>query len=278
MAAKTQFTIILAPRLGESKRSKELRDSYARSHAARASHAKGVQTRRLRKQTESEQSHQLLQNDSGLQRTISIGAENHDGLVWPQPRSILGQGRCDPFESDKIRQLPDIVRHSLEHTLLTLWPKNSPGIDSVALNKQILQWRTMAVHSPLQFHTQVSTAVSLCYSMSTDPQTMKTLLTYRWKHQFEGLKIMRDTIRGLTGPPSNEIIDCMNRLAAQGGNIYPTGPARRYPESPMVSVLPLRLYGRFEPCQPHIPAMAFLVQQRGGLKDIPAAISYPIAL
>jgi hypothetical protein len=65
----------------------------------------------------------------------------------------------------------------------------------------------------------------------------------------------------------------MNRLGAQGGSMFTARIVRGFPQTPMTDVFPLRLYGQFEPCIPHFIALRHLIQQRGGLEEIPAGIS-----
>jgi hypothetical protein len=268
-----QLTIVFARQPGQDVKSWRQQGSYARSHAARASHARGVETRRARKQERS-----ATEFATSL-TPANAGPPTADEVVAIlNPRSLLGQGRIDPFEANELRVLPDVVRRCLDMTLQVIWPSNTPGAGRAALDAQILQWRTLAVQSPLQYHSQVSAAVSLCYSLTTDPKDRRTLLSARLTHQSKGLEVVRRQITNLQGPPSNELLDCMNRLFSQGGNIYPAPPRRAYPESPMVDVLPLRLYGGFEPCVPHAKALAFLVKQRGGLEKVPQTISFAIVL
>ena len=281
--------IIFAPQPGQSKRERELQASSARSHAARVSSAKGVQTLWARKATESNERREGLARADRQRRRHGVSLEHPTEVARPQealivmpelpkPYDLLGQGAVDPFNADLLRKLPSVARKSLEYALVAIWPTTTPMVDKAALNRQITEWRTLAVQSPLEFHTQVSTATSLCYSLSKDPRVMQNLLLTRWKHQSTALKLVQEVIRSLKGPPSESLIDCLDRLAAQGGRLYTAGSVRQYRETPIADVLPLKMYGRFEPCRPHFEALKFLIREKGGYHALSPGVSKPLSM
>ncbi|KAJ9607595.1 hypothetical protein H2200_007673 [Cladophialophora chaetospira] len=272
---------------GQSVRERELQSASIRSHTGRVSSAQAEVTKWAKKTKAT----QDLASRSGRQRRLhrsnglppvstkrAFQDEFNFAVGHQSPQTFLGQGQVDPFGSDDLQKLPSVARECLEYTFLTVWPKNSPGLAKAALHNHIIQCRRLAVHSPLQFHTQVVVAMSVCYSASKEPQVSQTLLLTRLKHQTAVLSILRASIVNLTGPPSDELIDCLCRLAAIGGDLSSTGFVSRYRQTPMADALPIREFGSFLPCIPHYDALSFLVRQRGTLESIVPAVSHALSL
>ncbi|ETI21852.1 hypothetical protein G647_05921 [Cladophialophora carrionii CBS 160.54] len=285
-----EFTIVLVPSPRQSARERELQASTVRSHAARVSSAQAAVTKWSKRtavlNTRADHRARVKQQLGAKEAASTILATTLPGpddessitITLPSPIMILGQGQVDPFTNDDLHTLPPIARNSLEYMMETIWGKNSPGLSRATLTNHITHCKMLAVHSPLQFHTQISSAVTLCYALSKDPEVLKTLLATRLKHQTAALSILRDSIANLTGPPSDELIDCLSRLAAQGGDLAKPGSVSRYRESPIADSFPIRLYGCFEPCIPHFQALSFLIRQRGSLEVIAPAISHHLSL
>ncbi|KIW67785.1 hypothetical protein PV04_07014 [Phialophora macrospora] len=285
-----EFTIVLVPSPLQSARERELQASTVRSHAARVSSAQAAVTKwskrtavsnaRADQRTRAKQQLQAKAAASTVLATTPPDSDDESSITVSlgSPIMILGQGQVDPFANDDLQNLPPIARNSLEYMMETIWRKNSPGLSRATLNNHITHCKMLAVHSPLQFHTQISSAVSLCYALSKSPEVLKTLLATRLKHQTAALSILRDSIANLSGPPSDELIDCLSRLAAQGGDLAKPGFVSRYRETPIVDTFPIRLYGCFEPCIPHFQALSFLIRQRGSLEVIAPAISHHLSL
>ncbi|EXJ59189.1 hypothetical protein A1O7_06621 [Cladophialophora yegresii CBS 114405] len=285
-----EFTIVLVPSPRQSARERELQASAVRSHAARVSSAQAAVTKWSKRaavlNTRAEHRASVKQQLNAKAAASTMHTTNPPDpddesiipITLPRPMMILGQGTVDPFANDGLQALPPIARDSLEYMMETIWRKNSPGLSSATLTNHITHCKMLAVQSPLQFHTQISSAVTLCYALSKSPEVLETLLATRLKHQTAALGILRDSIANLRGPPSDELIDCLSRLAAQGGDLAKPGYTSRYPESPIADSFPIRLYGCFEPCIPHFQALSFLIRQRGSLEVIPPAISHHLSL
>jgi hypothetical protein len=286
-----EFTIVLVPSPRQSARERELQASTVRSHAARVSSAQAAVTKWSKRTAVSNaRADQRARAKQQLQAKAAASTpplaatppetddESSISISLASPIMILGQGQVDPFTNDGLSNLPPIARNSLEYMMEVIWRTNSPGLSRATLTNHIAHCKMLAVHSPLQFHTQISSAVSLCYALSNSPEVLKTLLATRLKHQTAALSILRDSIANLTGPPSDELIDCLSRLAAQGGDLARPGFVSRYRQTPIVDSLPIRLYGCFEPCIPHFQALSFLIRQRGSLEVIAPAISHHLSL
>ncbi|KAI1625858.1 hypothetical protein EDD37DRAFT_320052 [Exophiala viscosa] len=175
------------------------------------------------------------------------------------------------------RRLSPLALRSLEHTYQIVWPGNFPTIRGPALRSLIQLWRRTTVQSDLAFHTHVAQAASVCYLLSTDPETKDNLMKVRINHQYTSTKLVRETIAALSGPASDDLIESILRLAANGVNIIETPIVTKYPESPMMECMRHpKLYGRFEPAMPHFFVLRHLVETRGGLDALAPATSQPL--
>lgn len=204
--------------------------------------------------------------------------ESDGGSELPNPSTILGQAQVDPFANDVLRRLPPIAQECLEYTLMTLWPRNSPGLAKQTMDSHTIEVRKLAVHSPLQYYTLVAMATSACSTLTRDLQASQILLLTRLKHQTASFRILRDSIANMTDLPSDELIDCLSRMAAVGGDVAPAGFVSRYRQTPMADAFPFRCFGSFAPCIPHFEALGFLIHKRGGLENIAPAVPHTLSL
>jgi hypothetical protein len=273
------FPVILSTQHGQTQKQRELQDSFVRSHAAKIAHSK-------RKTKGSVQRKAVAQDDLETEAAGTASradlqcARGKGNATHPHPQTILAESTTDPFNADSLRVLSPVAARSLEHVYHVVWPSNSPAMTGQALKSLIGLWRRTAVQSALTFHTQVALAVSLCYCIpATDPDTRQSLLQARLTHQSVSMKLIRETIAGLTGPAPDELIESIMRVAANGSSVSEAPPVSRYRESPINQDFPnAALYGRFDTSPPHFLVLRHLVWERGGLDALHPMTSQPLQL
>ena len=239
-----------------------LQTSLARSHAAKVGHS-----RKRLQATAGRHSHEgrlavvatpfdnpHSQPPTSTERTLTSlrnpqnensGEQPKLPIRAPHPRTILAESRLDPFNADNTYKLPPVAQEGLEHAYVTLWPRYSPSVQGAALVALVRHWRTSAAHDPLHFHAQVANAMSMCYCLNDDPEVTAVLMRTRLTHMALAMKLIRARLQ-LGGPASDDLLECIMRLASTGGNLY-TGPmVRRYRETPLAEAFPVKLFARFE--------------------------------
>ncbi|KAJ9605084.1 hypothetical protein H2200_010474 [Cladophialophora chaetospira] len=247
------FEFVLVFQRGQTAKERQLQQASARSHAAKVSHSSKkrpkASSRRVR----------LYETTAPYQSPVAQSRRDLSVTSLPTPRNIVGDASTDPFCNDGLRQIPNVGRKSLEYVYTVLWPKNYPAVNSTALKSMQATWRRRALEDPLQFHAQVFNATTMCYALSTDPSTMKTLMEIRLKHQAAAVNLIM-------------------RLAVQGGDTFRLSTSPRYPESPLANAFNLKPYGRFDTSLPHFMALVELVKQRGGLETLSVSVGHPLQL
>jgi len=262
--------VVFVPQFGQSKREQELQLAYVKSYAARIGHSK----RKARKST---QVQEPATGNEGKQPGTQALTKSGYNMSLPHPKTLLSESTIDPFNTTESRRLSPLALRSLDHIYEIVWPGNFPTITGTALRALILLWKRTTVQSDLAFHTHVAQAASLCYLLSTDPEIKDNLMKVRINHQYTSTKLVREAIASLSGPASDDLIESILRLAANGVNIIETPIVSRYPESPMMECMRHpKLYGRFEPAMPHFFVLRHLVETRGGLDGLDPATSQPL--
>ncbi|KAK5040164.1 hypothetical protein LTS07_000661 [Exophiala sideris] len=258
--------VVFVPHFGQTKREQELQHAYVKSHAARIGHSK----RRAWK------SAQPQEPAAGNPQELRKSDYN---ILMPHPQTLLSESTTDPFNNDECRRLSSLALKSLDHTYEIVWPGNFPTIRGSALRSLIQLWKRITVQSDLAFHTHVAQAASLCYLVSTDPEVKDNLMKVRINHQYISTKLVREAIGALSEPASDDLIESILRLGANGVNIIETPIVSKYPESPVMECLRHpKLYGRFEPAMPHFSILRHLVETRGGLDGLNPATSQPLQI
>ncbi|KIV83407.1 hypothetical protein PV11_05438 [Exophiala sideris] len=258
--------VVFVPHFGQTKREQELQHAYVKSHAARIGHSK----RRAWK------SAQPQEPAAGNPQELRKSDYN---ILMPHPKTLLSESTTDPFNNDECRKLSSLALRSLDHTYEIVWPGNFPTIRGSALRSLIQLWKRITVQSDLAFHTHVAQAASLCYLVSTDPEVKDNLMKVRINHQYISTKLVREAIGALSEPASDDLIESILRLGANGVNIIETPIVSKYPESPVMECLRHpKLYGRFEPAMPHFSILRHLVETRGGLDGLNPATSQPLQM
>jgi len=272
------FPIIFSRHYGQTKKQREVQNAFARSHASKIGHSKRKATELAQRTraTERESSANTEEREPAARADLQLTQEH---TLHPHPRTILAESRTDPFNADNLRMLSPITAQSLEYTYEVLWPRNSPALSGPALRSLIELWRQTAVQSDLTFHTQVSLAAGLCYCLSLQPAAKKSLWQAHLKHQCISMKMIREAVASLTGPPSDELIESIMRIAGVGADVNDTLFTSRYAETPINQGFPhAKLYGRFEISPPHFLILRHLVWQRGGLDSLHPMTSQPLQL
>lgn len=262
-----------------NRRAKELENAAIRSHAARASHSR-------KKKSNSNHIEPQGHAKDPPHFPIRQEAAYHNShwrhvvrVASVQPiRTVLGQGKVDPFSTDRSGSLPAVIRAGMEYAYEVLWPRNFPGFRGEARQALVTRWRRGAVYSTLEFHAQVSNSASLCFSLAANSAIKETLLTYRLIHQSRAMKEVREELSALTGPAPDALITNIMGLATQGGELMELPPAEAYAESPMVEIQCVKLYSRFAMGLTHLDACIMLTQQRGGIDCLEAGLSQALQM
>jgi hypothetical protein len=164
-----------------SRRDVELLQVDVRSHAAKVSHAS--RKHKLSRQIYGRSRHD--QKSPWVPRHAEGPAQPGEiqSAILPHPRSILGQGKVDPFRSKHFTDLPPAMVEGLEYVYEVLWPNTAPALKGRALRDAITTWRRDGRESPLIYYSQVANVATLCHGVATDPSIQKTLLKVRLQRE-----------------------------------------------------------------------------------------------
>lgn len=259
--------VVFVPQFGQTKRAQELQHAYVKSYAAKIGHSK----RKARKSAHTQEpAPNMPLGVQGMCKSV-------DNMFLPHPKTVLSESTTDPFNNHGFRKLSPVAIRSLDHTYEVFWPGNFPTIRGPALRSLIDLWKRTTVQSALAFHTHVAQAASLCYLISTDAEVSDSLMKVRIKHQYTSTKLVREAIGDLSGPASDDLIESILRLAANGVNIIETPIVSKYPATPLLECMRHpKLYGRFEPAMPHFLILRHLIETRGGLDGLDPSTSQPV--
>ncbi len=258
----------------------------AKSHSAKISHA-----RRKFKLNQASKDvahlgsfvHPLLQRTSATKSS----SEHDDNVkrrvrpvaILPRPRSPLGQGKIDPFRTGQPTELPAVMHECMAFVYEVLWPMNSPALEGTSLRQAINTWRGDAITNPLIYHSQIMYATTLCFSATTDPAVRKTLWDVRLAHQSIVLRLMRDAVAALgDAKPSIPLITCVVNMGVSGGQFLDEVAQEDLPESPIFAGFNHKPYSKFTTPPEHFHALFYLVQNRGGIDEIPPEVAHAIQL
>ena len=272
MPNASTFEFVVVSQQGQTTKKRQLQQAFARSHAARVSHSSKKRQRQAPKKVHSEVA------PHGHQPKATAREAGQSLIPLPQPRSIIGRTRSDPFNPDALRQIPVIGLKSLEYAYTVLWPKNYPTVTGSVLNSMQTTWRRRAVEDPLQFHAQLFNAATMCYALSLEPSNMKELTHIRLNHQTLAVSLVRKRLEQLEGPAPEQLIADIMRLAVQGGNTFRLSTTTPYPVTPLANAFAVKPYGRFETSLPHFSALVHLVRLRGGLSSLGVSVGHPLQL
>ncbi|KIW27821.1 uncharacterized protein PV07_07524 [Cladophialophora immunda] len=308
-----QFLLVKPAPGTESRRAQELRDSAARSHAARITHNRAKQQRKKKSREEEvdegegfdcsccHRASSITTKDSNaISRWIhthSSDAVFHRPSEWghghndrPQVGhahgdgvqdqrylwAILGQGRQDPFGSYAGSNLPCRLLAVLEDAYEVVWPKMVQSEDNqLAVTKN--SWRQAAVQYPFLFHCQVMGAAGAALSICQDETAVKYLSLKRLEHQMTAVKLIREELQSINNgrsEPSDELIMAILNLVTSSGDVNEPPGEEVHPKSPLAQAQPV---GRVKLNDTHLQAVHMLIKRKGGLQGLKSyALAYMV--
>ncbi|OAL39648.1 hypothetical protein AYO20_01045 [Fonsecaea nubica] len=307
-----QFLLVKPAPGTESRRARELRNSAARSHAARITHNRARQKKRDVHEGEVEEGetfdcsccHRVSPITTTDSNALSRWIETHGGgaisrrsfVRDPDHNAvshrrfslaggaqdqnflgmIVGQGKQDPFASYEGSQLPCRMLEVLEHAYEVVWPKMVQAEDKqLAATKK--SWRQAAVQYPFLFHCQVMGAAGAALSLCQDEGVAKYLSLKRLEHQMTAIKLIREELQlinsGLS-EPSDELVMAILNLVTSSGDVNESPGEEVHPKSPLAQAQPV---GRVKLNDTHLQAVHMLIRRKGGLQGLSSyALAYMI--
>ena len=247
--------------------------SSAKAHAARTSYWKKREQNRRNLDhaeltnaqgplTESENSHEEPPE-------VILSVEQALDIIPASPKSLLGQGRRDPFNSQAAGRLPENVQTALEYA----WEVGFlQGTRTTQLNESapITQfWRYECTNSPTLLHLQLQLAIEMPMAKTLDQEG--SIPDIAIKHKGTAYRLMRKEIQDFEGNPKNIPSDALI-LALFSSNFLsqpiPHSSEDCIPASPLATAQLLHTYGRVPLIPGHTMALRNLVEKRGGLANL----------
>ncbi|OAP59520.1 hypothetical protein AYL99_06818 [Fonsecaea erecta] len=214
-------------------------------------------------------------------------------------RSILGEGRIDPFDTYPVGGVPLFIHQVLDHALSYSWPNTVPVKRSLSSTNPVKSaWLKCGMEHPVAFHAFVYAASYhvLCAYNGREINESAPLL--RLSHKVETIKLVNEHLRSLslsssspssankkkgrdhetlkenemgsgatTTVPTDALI-----MAVTIMSIHNTRDETEYPKvhptSPMAKVNNIHVYGAMVNDEKHIQGILLLIRQKGGLDGI----------
>ncbi|OAL34078.1 hypothetical protein AYO20_06726 [Fonsecaea nubica] len=250
----------------------ETAEESPQQHAARVYHrkAKSLKTPGLRGQRPSA--------GKGMKETVtrvvqaSFPESSSHGQMRskppiPDPSTVLGAGRLDPFNAYCLPDQPQMVHEMLDHAVSYQWSlfaaDDRPG-SLLAAKKSVMD---TAIRSPLCFHTLVYTgAAHKAFHQSPTVDNSKSAVL-RLKSKLEAIKSLREALQSQASALTDEVIFAMAMLAIVGYGEKVTAAEKREKRT-MSAQQDGQFYSSQEYEWRHMRAVVEIVKMKGGLHTI----------
>lgn len=161
----------------------------------------------------------------------------------------------------------------------TLWPKNMPGVENPIVEAEMLNRRKLAVHSPVEFHCQMSNMTTIMFGITRDPERARLLQQYRLLHQNQAIILLKEQLENLQEPLSEALLQRVTLLDVSGGEPLPNWDVHIHPESPILVGTNRTSYYRFrgaggsQGLGGKVKLWRWMTQMLGGIHAISAGLA-----
>ncbi|KIX06546.1 uncharacterized protein Z518_04522 [Rhinocladiella mackenziei CBS 650.93] len=182
-------------------------------------------------------------------------------------RTVLGEGRMDPFDVLPAHRMPLFIHMVLDHALAHSWPNTVPTRSPAVMNPVKSAWLKCAMEWPVAFHAFIYATTLHLLCAYNGRELIDSAPVLRLSHKVETIKLVNEQLHNLNGLPSDALIMAVTILAIHGTRDATAYP-QIHPASPMAEAQNLHVYGNMVNEEEHVPAILWLIMQKGGLDGI----------
>jgi hypothetical protein len=121
--------------------------------------------------------------------------------------------------------------------------------------------------SPTSFYTIIFAGASHAAFVHADMDVTKENRMLRLSYKFQALRALKAEIQALDGEPSDELLLSMVALSAHGSGEL-LSPPKKATSSALATAQSFQYYGNMKFEMAHLKALALLLEQKGGLKNV----------
>ncbi|KAJ9613332.1 hypothetical protein H2200_003274 [Cladophialophora chaetospira] len=244
-------------------------EQRARAHAAKVTHQRRAAKREgkvVKWINATAESHATSTQVAAKARPAKARQRKPPQDIIISPLSQLSQAKVDPFETNPHTFLPNQLQSILDWAYEYVHPKVLSASSDAEASMIKISWRRAGQDWPMMFHLQVAAAVNLHRADSAQEALPKEMDAVAQTHHERGVKMVRNQLARLAGPPSDALImaQIMVALLTDPDQSESFDSLRK---SPLATAQNLHRYARLGIVPHLIGALLELVSKRGGMES-----------